>query len=77
MSASLGWKPDAPDAGCPMAGWRISGAPFAWGSKMSPSRPDSDGDRPYRSEQKFFRGGGEHERGRGSFYQKTPLPLSS
>lgn len=39
--------------------------------------PVSGGDRSCRSEQKFFRGGGEHERGRGSFYPKTPLPLSS
>lgn len=33
-----------------------------------------DGDPPYRPEEKFFRGGEERERGRGSFYQKTPLP---
>ena len=38
-------------------------------------RPVSDGDRPYRSEQKFFRAG-ESTRGEGRFYSERPLSLA-
>ena len=38
-------------------------------------RPVSDGDRPYRSEQKFFRAG-ESTRAEGRFYSESPLSLA-
>ena len=38
-------------------------------------RPVSDGDRPYRSEQKFFRAG-ESTRAEGRFYSERPLSLA-
>ena len=77
LSASLWWKTDSPDAGRMMAGTPYALCSMCPERRYASGRPVSDGDRPYRPEQKFFRGGGEHERGRGSFYQKTPLPLSS
>ena len=76
LSASLCWKADSPDAGRMMAGTPYALCSMCLERRYASGRPVSDGDRPYRSEQKFFRGGEERERGRGSFYQKTPLPLS-
>ena len=75
VSASLCWKTDPPDAGRMMAGTPYALCSICLERRYASGRPGSDGDRPYRSEQKFFRAG-ESTRAEGRFYSESPLSLA-